>query len=196
MSSFHGSCSSETDEPFRILLANFGKKRKIVLPNQHIANVENQSSALLESDVTHSQILNITTEDESVLTVPNLTRSPHNKTTYSKKKYEHTRFFPLLSNLISTSRRKSQILLWNCSFAFDLYIIFNLLCNFKLLDVICFSLLRHNMPTIYFQCNICLWCQKFCFQVAFITDFDFFIVMRYIRLQKHYQIKQTAFLCL
>lgn len=69
----HHLCLSATavakvkpDDLFRILGANFSKKSKILLQNQHIADLKSHPTALLESDATHTELLGVTTKGEPI----------------------------------------------------------------------------------------------------------------------------------
>lgn len=66
----------KTDEPFSIFVANFGKKSKTLLQNQHIADAEDHLTALMEFGMTHAALLGITVEVESTTFNQNQKGSP------------------------------------------------------------------------------------------------------------------------
>lgn len=57
----------KSEEPFCILIADFGKESKTFLPNQAIAIADMDPTALMESDVTHEELLG-TMEEEKLST--------------------------------------------------------------------------------------------------------------------------------
>lgn len=77
-----GVAQVKPDEPFRILVAKCGKRSKILLQNQHRTDAEDSKTALIESDVTHPELLGIINEGE---TTPTNYKMSTNENTYYRK---------------------------------------------------------------------------------------------------------------
>ena len=61
----HGIAQVERNKPFRILVANFGKVARKLLPGQGIAQANSHPTRIYESDITHAELLGIIEEDSA-----------------------------------------------------------------------------------------------------------------------------------
>ena len=59
----HGVAQVERNKPFRILVVNFGKVERKILPGQAIAQANPHPIRIYESDITHAEILGIIDKD-------------------------------------------------------------------------------------------------------------------------------------
>ena len=53
------------DVPFKILVANFGESPHDLVPNQHIATTEEHPTSLIESHISHGEMLGLVTDAPS-----------------------------------------------------------------------------------------------------------------------------------
>ena len=61
----NGIAQVESGIPFQILIGNFSDKERCLLPNQQVATAKPHPTTIVESDITHAELLGLTIEDTS-----------------------------------------------------------------------------------------------------------------------------------
>ena len=52
----------QPDDPFKILVVNFGESSYDLVPNQHISTAKEHPTSLIESHISHVEILGLVTD--------------------------------------------------------------------------------------------------------------------------------------
>ena len=69
-----GVAEVESNKPFPILVANFGKHPKLLLHKKHVATAKPHPTTLVESNISHAEILGLISDEEANVNRKNLFR--------------------------------------------------------------------------------------------------------------------------
>ena len=60
-----GVAEVEPNKPFQNLVANFGKHPKLLLPKQHVETAKPHPTTLVESNISHAEMLGLISDEEA-----------------------------------------------------------------------------------------------------------------------------------